>query len=230
MLKIGDQGKSVAIMQRKLAAAGYDCIANGSFDSSTQAALLKFQGDQQIKVDGLYGDISRAALDAFLCRKWAAYAASQVANTPLPGVSLTDGGLFAPQYSTFSPATRIQFWAQLIISIMKYESDYDPGNIYLEKFNVYSIGLLQVSYEDQASYHLNLHYSAANHDLEDPQKNMILGIQIMAKLAARDNCISGQVGTNWMGLSAYWSTVRTDPKDVSNYNGIRQRMNALTFP
>ncbi len=230
MLKLGGQGKTVAIMQRKLSAAGYDCVANGVFDSSTQVALLKFQGDQQLKADGLYGDISRAALDALLCRKWAAHAASQVSNTPLLGVALADGGRFSPQYSTFSPAARIQFWAQLIISIMKYESDYDPGNLYLEKFGVYSIGLLQVSYEDQANYHLNLNYSAANHDLEDPQKNMNLGIQIMAQLASRDNCISGQSDTTWKGLSAYWSTVRTDPKDVSNYNGIRQRMNALTFP
>lgn len=63
----GDTGGTVKTMQTMLIAVGYSCGsygADGSFGSSTDAALRKFQKDNGLAVDGQYGPASEQKLKA----------------------------------------------------------------------------------------------------------------------------------------------------------------------
>lgn len=63
----GDTGSAVKTMQTMLIACGYSCGASsvdGSFGNDTRNALMKFQQDNKLEVDGYYGNESKAALTA----------------------------------------------------------------------------------------------------------------------------------------------------------------------
>lgn len=65
-LKRGDKGQNVKDMQLMLIGCGYSCGksgADGIFGSGTEKALLKFQRDNGLKEDGLYGNASKAKLE-----------------------------------------------------------------------------------------------------------------------------------------------------------------------
>ena len=65
-LKRGDKGQKVKDMQLMLIGCGYSCGkygADGIFGSGTEKALLKFQNDNELKEDGLYGAASKAKLE-----------------------------------------------------------------------------------------------------------------------------------------------------------------------
>lgn len=65
-LKKGDKGEAVKTMQTMLIACGYDCGstgADGDFGKNTEAALRAFQKDKGLTVDGIYGPVSKTALE-----------------------------------------------------------------------------------------------------------------------------------------------------------------------
>ena len=65
-LKKGDKGEAVKTMQTMLIACGYSCGstgADGDFGKNTEAALRAFQKDNGLTVDGIYGPVSKAALE-----------------------------------------------------------------------------------------------------------------------------------------------------------------------
>lgn len=65
-LQKGDKGKKVKDMQLMLIGCGYQCGkdgADGDFGTNTKNALLKFQHDNELKEDGLYGSASKAKLE-----------------------------------------------------------------------------------------------------------------------------------------------------------------------
>lgn len=66
-LEMGDTGSAVKIMQLMLIECGYSCGsygADGEFGSGTDAALRKFQKDNNLAVDGQYGPASKLKLTA----------------------------------------------------------------------------------------------------------------------------------------------------------------------
>ena len=65
-LQKGDKGQKVREMQVMLIGTGYSCGvdgADGDFGKNTRNALVKFQHDNDLKEDGLYGSISKANLE-----------------------------------------------------------------------------------------------------------------------------------------------------------------------
>ena len=67
MLRKGDKGEDVKRMQQLLIAAGFPCGyygADGDFGGATLAALRAFQKAVGLEVDGIYGPMSRAVLEA----------------------------------------------------------------------------------------------------------------------------------------------------------------------
>ena len=65
VLRKGDKGDAVRMMQTMLIACGYPCGntgADGDFGNKTKDALMRFQKDHGVAVDGLYGPQSRASL------------------------------------------------------------------------------------------------------------------------------------------------------------------------
>ena len=69
-LRRGCKGNDVAELQAALVAMGYDCGSFGSnadgvdgdYGRSTEAAVMTFQTDADIEVDGIYGSVSHRAL------------------------------------------------------------------------------------------------------------------------------------------------------------------------
>lgn len=65
-LQKGDKGQKVKDMQLMLIGCGYSCGkdgADGVFGTNTKNSLLKFQHDNGLNEDGLYGNISKAKLE-----------------------------------------------------------------------------------------------------------------------------------------------------------------------
>ena len=65
-LEKGDKGDAVKTMQTMLITCGYSCGstgADGDFGKNTLAALEAFQRDNGLAVDGIYGPVSKAALE-----------------------------------------------------------------------------------------------------------------------------------------------------------------------
>ena len=71
-LQKGDKGDDVKEMQEMLIACGFSCGscgADGSFGSATDNAVRNFQKAVGITVDGIYGPVSRAALETLYAGK-----------------------------------------------------------------------------------------------------------------------------------------------------------------
>lgn len=63
ILRLGDKGPNVLILQRLLNGLGYFVGAlDGDFGSRTLAALLAFQADNHLVADGIFGPLSREAM------------------------------------------------------------------------------------------------------------------------------------------------------------------------
>ena len=65
-LQKGDSGDAVKTMQKMLIACGYSCGsagADGSFGENTLSAVKAFQKAAGVTVDGIYGSVTRAALE-----------------------------------------------------------------------------------------------------------------------------------------------------------------------
>lgn len=71
-LQRGDKGKKVTDMQLMLIGCGYSCGiegADGIFGENTEKAVLKLQHDNGLKEDGMYGNKSKAKLEALYSGK-----------------------------------------------------------------------------------------------------------------------------------------------------------------
>lgn len=67
ILRKGDEGEAVKLMQTYLAELGYDlgpAGKDGDFGSKTESALMAFQQDKGLTVDGEFGEKSHAAMTA----------------------------------------------------------------------------------------------------------------------------------------------------------------------
>lgn len=66
LLRRGDEGPQVELFQLKLVALGYlpTGADTGVFDAATNSAVLKFQGDYGLVVDGLVGPETERAISA----------------------------------------------------------------------------------------------------------------------------------------------------------------------
>jgi hypothetical protein len=110
-----------------------------------------------------------------------------------------DTEVFCPKYKSLTDAERLNFWGQFFAALAKPESDWNPLSQYVESTQgidpvtqqrVMSEGLLQLSYQDEKSYHLDCGFDwnrDKNLDLKDPRKtilnpylNLRCGIKIMA--------------------------------------------------
>ena len=113
-----------------------------------------------------------------------------------------------PAYRELDEDDQVTVLATMAVAIAKYESNYDPHNIYHEPppLGVDSIGLYQLSYEDGFSWCV---LDRANRSLEDPINNIRCAVPKMAKLIAKDRILTaGSTSANAMGLARYWSVMR----------------------
>ncbi|MEW6497680.1 MAG: peptidoglycan-binding protein [Cyanobacteriota bacterium] len=64
ILRLGDKGRQVNVLQESLAAAGFPGRVNGIFDEATQKVVMRFQQAKGLTVDGVVGPQTWAALPA----------------------------------------------------------------------------------------------------------------------------------------------------------------------
>jgi hypothetical protein len=116
----------------------------------------------------------------------------------------------APGYSGLAMPMQIKYWVEMMVRIAKWESDWDPSCVFHEPapLNEDSVGLLQLSYSDQAVYKFAPPIVEANGSLLDPLTNLRCGVEIMATLVSKDKVVSQTVGTTQEGAARYWSTMR----------------------
>ncbi|MCY0095061.1 hypothetical protein [Hoeflea ulvae] len=119
---------------------------------------------------------------------------------------------WCPAYDRQSSEQRQAFWAFLMSSLMKYESNYDPSVTYTEPFEdasgnkVVSRGLLQLSIESSNGYGCGI---ADAKELHDPQINLSCSIRIMDRWIERDGVIAARTTAGkWRGMARYWSPFR----------------------
>lgn len=107
-----------------------------------------------------------------------------------------------PQYSHLTREQRIALWAELISATAYYESGWNPRDVYHEppSLGVDSIGLMQVSVEDQSA-ETEFHYTAE--DLKVPEKNLRLSVAIFDRQVRH----RGLIFLPHSGGGCYWSTL-----------------------
>ena len=120
---------------------------------------------------------------------------------------------FVAGYSTLSPDDQAKYWAELVIAMAKYESNWNPHARLKEPppLNVTSLGLLQLSYEDAKQYELGP-LDRNTHSLEDPAVNLRCGVAILAHLLARDHTVAAGRGDASRGGARYWAVLREGRK------------------
>jgi len=119
---------------------------------------------------------------------------------------------FVAGYHALTPEKRLRYWGELIVAMAKFESGWKPHEIFHEPppLGVDSVGLLQLSYEDQPVYHLEP-LDRERKSLEDPLVNLRCGVTILAKLLARDKVVAASEPKH-LGGARYWSVLRSGPR------------------
>ena len=110
-----------------------------------------------------------------------------------------------PGFMKLSKSQQINIMAEFICWVCYYECAWNPLSNSVDVGNkgdvdTYSVGLMQMSVVDQANYKLKFGYDFK--DLQDPLKNLDLGIAIMAQLAVKKELIMIPKGSG-----PYWSTI-----------------------
>ncbi len=122
---------------------------------------------------------------------------------------------FCPKYEKLDNKGKRKFWAHLVTSMAKYESNFKSATVYDESRTskslkgVVSKGMLQLSIGSatQAAYVKRGCPIRKEHpkDLFIPRKNLACGFAIIDQLTHRDGCISC---SEKKGAAAYWSVLR----------------------
>lgn len=141
-----------------------------------------------------------------------------------------DAKIFCPNYANLEVSERKQFWAFFILSMAKFESNFDPKESYTEGFTdrsgryVISRGLLQISLGSSKDYHCGFNSSI---ELHNPTKNLSCGIKILNHWMIRDHRIASRFNSEWRGGARYWSVLRAGRK--TSYQSIVKWSNDLPF-
>lgn len=129
-----------------------------------------------------------------------------------------------PGYEKLNDEQKVNVIAELLVQVMKYESNWKPDCYYVESTmgidpitgrQVASEGLFQLSYQDQKNY---IKYFDCGFDwskdkllknndpkktIFDPEKNIKCGVKILARQVEKYGSITISKG-------AYWSTLKID--------------------
>ena len=113
-------------------------------------------------------------------------------------------------YSALPSPLQTKWWAELLVEMARFESSWKPHEIYHEPppLGVDSVGLLQLSYEDEPIYRLEKLDRAAK-SLEDPLVNLRCAVAILAALVCKDGVVASSNGAKHKGGARYWSVLRT---------------------
>jgi hypothetical protein len=157
-------------------------------------------------------------------REWSKYTYEVIDKEAF---TLIDGAddieIFCPRYRTASKAQKLNFWAQLIAAISRYESNWNPMMRFHEKAMgidpitqqpVYSEGLLQLSYQDtqwerRCEFNWDMDKNLRPDDPEktilNPYRNIRCGLFILERQINKYHRIVIDSGV-------YWAVIRLNGK------------------
>src|SRR5205085_9661026 len=92
---------------------------------------------------------------------------------------------FIKGYNGLNASGQIKFWCELFVAMAKFESSWNPNDVYREADGQDSVGLLQLSIGDQNNYHLTPP-AHSEQDLKDPLLNLQWAVTILAHWTAID--------------------------------------------
>lgn len=162
---------------------------------------------------------------------WTEKLKQEVIKRGLVKLSPVDIMSFCPSYSKQDEQGKLTAWMHLFAIMAKYESSYNPKTYFMEPppLGYESIGLFQLSYEDQPNYP-SCNLNRATKNLEDGITNIRCAVTILSKLVTKDNRIAGKVGGSWKGGARYWSVLRVTQNNGSSrpaYEGILRHMKSV---
>lgn len=143
---------------------------------------------------------------------------------------------FCPKFNSLEKKLKIKALGEFIVALVYYESGYKPtsrmkeigsaaGKDPITKDNVYSEGLMQLSYQDTVwapycEFDWNKDKTLAGADprktILDPYKNLSCGIRILAKQTVRNKSF-------FFYSKNYWAVLKTGGK-YQQVSGIKDRV------
>jgi hypothetical protein len=156
--------------------------------------------------------------------KWTEKLKQEIIRRSLVKLTPSDISTFCPGYAKQDDQGKLVAWMNLFAIMAKYESSYNPKSYYMEPppLGYHSIGLFQLSYEDQPNYP-ECALSKSQKNLEDGVTNIKCAVTILSKLVTRDGSISS-TGAPYRGGGRYWSVLRPGR---NGYKGILAHMKTL---
>lgn len=161
-------------------------------------------------------------------KEWTDLTASLVRENLSTFSNASDVTEFCPKYKQLDDNGKVHVWSELVSSISKFESAWNPASRYVEKSmgtdlitgkKVVSEGLLQLSYQDEKNYPdvaacKDFNWSADKNLADnDPNKtilsariNLNCGIGILVQLVKRKGVIAQD--SPYRGAPQYWSVTR----------------------
>jgi hypothetical protein len=121
-----------------------------------------------------------------------------------------DAPRYCPRFAKLTRSEKKAFYVQLLSSMARLESGFDPKTRFTEKFKdakgerVVSRGLLQMSRESAKGYGCGI---TSERDLHRPAANIRCAVRALNRWVAHDQVI----GTKKRGGARYWAVLR-DPK------------------
>lgn len=249
-LKIGSKGPDVLALQVKLKNAKFDPGPIDSiFGQKVLDAVEAYQYANKLTIDGIVGPETDAALNQSTSAPtdpapasapfslpweinyptrttWTQVLFKNIQSSELAQLELADASILGADYHKMTEDARIRRWCELCCRITLYESGYNPLSVYHEPppLGADSIGLFQLSYEDQKNYDLPIAISKSNNDLKNALINIDVAVFIMKQLVTENGRLAGMVDGKWHGLARYWSTMR-DGKTA--FNEIKRYLGGL---
>jgi hypothetical protein len=186
-----------------------ELIGYEDFDASTRVVIFRVS-DATVPPVPVPGRLSWETSDHPERRNWSMRLTSLVGQSK---TKLDQGNpnAFIAGYSGLSNPMQVKFWAEMLVAIAKFESAWKPTDVYHESFGVNSVGLLQLSFQDGANYHLTPPIGSEE-GLKDPLLNLTWGAAIFSRWLARDKVVASGSGDASRGSARYWSTMRTGHK------------------
>jgi hypothetical protein len=121
--------------------------------------------------------------------------------------------LLCPNYFKATADEKIAFWVLVIAAMAKFESNFNPNSRFKEPapLNVYSEGLLQLSYVDKANHKdLKLELDSSKNNILDPKINLQSGVKILGKQLLKRK-------TLFTSKHYYWSVLTNKKAEIIKF-------------
>ncbi len=122
-------------------------------------------------------------------------------QTISPSVAASD---LCPGWASMTADQQVNALSAMAVSLASHESSFIPTARLFESNGTWSIGLFQISYEDEFKW---CKMDRASESLNDPLNNIDCAVGEIARVAKSDATMNNP-DKPYKGMSTYWSTMR----------------------